>query len=213
VFDPQKPQNCELGPTPIKEHNFFFFDPGGRFHRLLLASTCLHIDTIFTPSKTKPKAVPGRPAAAEGWSIIIRDQGSSTLLPFKRRDADNQPKSYLQITRSLQKKSRAPTFDPGSKMPPAMTTAANATRDRFRGIVKNTPVVNRNPYKHEAIEYEIEIRILRILPGAGDDNLECVLFPSKWYPEKDRSDRYCALSYWWGDENEVANNKITIFHE
>lgn len=83
-------------------------------------------------------------------------------------------------------------------------------------------MVKKNTYRHEPIDYDHEIRILKILHGEGSDRLECMLFPSKLYAEKDaqgngkggeRKDRYWALSYWWGDVNEVAGNKITIFHE
>jgi len=96
--------------------------------------------------------------------------------------------------------------------------------------VKSVPVVKKNSYRHEPIDYDNEIRILKILHGKGEDRLECMLFPSRFRPEREAvngnagvngkareggstTDMYWALSYWWGDVNEVAGNKITIYHE
>jgi hypothetical protein len=140
--------------------------------------------------------------------------------PLLRDHPNDQPKSYAQVIRSLQKGQRAQTFDPGTRA--KTTTEGNAVRARFQGIVKSVPVVKKNTYRHEPIDYDHEIRILKILHGKGSDRLECMLFPSKLYAEKDgqgdgkggeRKDRYWALSYWWGDVTEVPGNKITIFHE
>jgi hypothetical protein len=143
--------------------------------------------------------------------------------PFLRDNSNDQPKSYSQVIRSLQKGQRAQTFDPGTRA--KTTTEGNAIRTRFQKIVKSVPVVRTNTYRHEPIDYNKEIRILKILHGEGSDRLECMLFPSKLHPEKElvngngkakdgrRNDRYWALSYWWGDVNEVAGNKIAIFHE
>jgi hypothetical protein len=117
---------------------------------------------------------------------------------------------------------RAQTFDPGTRT--KTTTEGNAVRARFQGIVKSVTVEKKNTYRHEPIDYDNEIRILKILHGEGNDKLECMLFPSKLRKDKDRNgdgngkgaertDRYWALSYSWGDMNEVASNKITIYHE
>jgi hypothetical protein len=88
-----------------------------------------------------------------------------------------------------------------------------AIRARFQKIVRSVPAAKYNSYKHEPIDYDNEIRILRILRGSGDDKLECMLFPSKLgqVNSESRRDRYWALSYWWGDDNEVASNKITVY--
>jgi hypothetical protein len=90
-----------------------------------------------------------------------------------------------------------------------------AIRARLQEIVRSVPAAKYNSYKHEPIDYDNEIRILRILRGSSDDKLECMLFPSKLgqVNSESRRDRYWALSYWWGDENEVASNKITVYHE
>jgi hypothetical protein len=118
----------------------------------------------------------------------------------------------------LQKGQRAKTFDPGART--KTTPEGDAIRARFQGIVKTLPAVKKNTYRHEPIDYDNEIRILKILHGEGNDRLECMLFPSKLRRDKDgngkgveRKDRYWALSYWWGDVNEVPSNRITIFHE
>jgi hypothetical protein len=135
---------------------------------------------------------------------------------------NDQPKSYAQVIRSLQRGQRAQTFDPGTRT--KTTTEGNAVRARFQGIVKSVTVEKKNTYRHEPIDYDNEIRILKILHGEGNDKLECMLFPSKLRKDKDRNgdgngkgaertDRYWALSYSWGDMNEVASNKITIYHE
>jgi hypothetical protein len=141
--------------------------------------------------------------------------------PYPRDNSNDQPRSYTQVIRSLQKGQRAQTFDPGTR--PKTTTEGNAIRARFQGIVKSVPVVKKNTYRHEPIDYDNEIRILKIFAGSGDDPLKCMLFPSRFHPELvnggekaqegERTDRYWALSYWWGDVNEIAGNKITIYHE
>jgi hypothetical protein len=42
-----------------------------------------------------------------------------------------------------------------------------------------------------------------------------MLFPTALGPGTSRraTDKYFALSYFWGDEKEVAGNKIEIFYE
>ncbi len=72
----------------------------------------------------------------------------------------------------------------------------------------------KNNYKHKSINHD-EIRILKILSGSPNEKLECMLFPMKLgqFSPKIRIERYWALSYWWGDEKEIASNKITIYHE
>ena len=143
--------------------------------------------------------------------------------PSPRDNLNGQPKSYTQPIYSLQKGQRAQTFDPGSRA--KTTTESQAIRTRFQKIVKSLPVARTNTYRHEPIDYEKEIRILKILHGEGTEGLVCMLFPSQLHPEKElvngngkararvRKDPYWALSYWWGDVNEVAGHKITIYHE
>ena len=136
--------------------------------------------------------------------------------------ANDQPKSYTHRILPLQRGQRAQTFDPGTRerANASTVTAGNAVRERFQGIVKIVPVVKKNTYRHEPIDYDNEIRILKILHGSGGEPLRCMLFPSKLCAEKgrqgkgvERTDRYWALSYWWGDVNEIASNKVTIYHE
>jgi hypothetical protein len=50
-----------------------------------------------------------------------------------------------------------------------------AIRARFQKIVRSVPAAKYNSYKHEPIDYDNEIRILRILRGSSDDRLECML--------------------------------------
>lgn len=151
---------------------------------------------------------------------IDHAQTLETMPPTPRDNPNDQPKSYSTVIRSLQRGQRAKTFDPGTGTKTTTEERGDAIRARFQGIVKSVPVVKKNTYIHKPIDYDNEIRILKILHGVGSDRLECMLFPSKLHREKDvngkgveRRDRYWALSYWWGDVNEVASNKITIFHE
>ena len=132
--------------------------------------------------------------------------------PLLREVPNDQPRSYAKVIRSLQKGQRAQTFDPGTRT--KTTSEGNAIRARFQGIVNKVPVVKKNTYTHAPIDFNNQIRILKILHGEKDDRLECMLFPSALGKEgESRTDKYWALSYWWGDENEVVGNKITIFHE
>jgi Heterokaryon incompatibility protein (HET) len=102
------------------------------------------------------------------------------------------------------------TFDSGDNV---RERSGNAVRERFRGIVEAVP--KRGSYIYKPINPLHEIRILRILHGTGDDPLNCKLYKSALTPTRDgptSSERrpYIALSYWWGLENENANNVISI---
>ncbi|KAH6714263.1 heterokaryon incompatibility protein-domain-containing protein [Leptodontidium sp. MPI-SDFR-AT-0119] len=73
---------------------------------------------------------------------------------------------------------------------------------------------------HQTIDSNHEIRILRIQHGKDGDPLECMLFPSALElgnNQKSHSEHqkwpYTALSYWWGDPDEVAGNRITIYKD
>lgn len=120
--------------------------------------------------------------------------------------------SYAPIIRSLQRSRRLPSLDLRTQ---PKTEEGNAVRARLRGLVMGAPVGMKNTYRHEPIDYGNEIRILKIFPGSSDDKLECILFPRKLgqVNSESRREGYWALSYWWGDEMEVASNKITIYHE
>ena len=115
--------------------------------------------------------------------------------------------------RSLQRGDRRATFDTGAAVP-RTTPGGNAIRARFQGLVNSVPT-KKNTYKHEPIDPDQQIRILKILHGKDDEKLQCMLFPSALGPGTSRraTDQYFALSYWWGEEKEVASNKIEIFYE
>jgi hypothetical protein len=118
---------------------------------------------------------------------------------------------HILSTRSLHMGGRLQTFD---SVYYRQTGKGNAVRARFQELFRG-PSVKKNTYRHESIDYDNEIRVLKILRGSSDDRLECVLFPMKLgqVSSKSRSERYWALSYWWGDEKEIASNEITIYYE
>ena len=111
---------------------------------------------------------------------------------------------------SMRRGDRRTTFDPGARN----TLQGNAVRARFQGLVKSVPIKKGN-YKHATIDYDHQIRILKILRGEPEADIECMLFPSTLGPATSQrtTDQYYALSYWWGDEKEVASNKIKIYSE
>jgi hypothetical protein len=94
----------------------------------------------------------------------------------------------------------------------------HATQRRKDFVQTITP--NRNTYLYEPLDSDHHIRILRIQRGNPDDELQCMLFPSalpSWNgtpsPSKNEIYGYCALSYCWGEANELSNNKITIYYD
>jgi hypothetical protein len=96
---------------------------------------------------------------------------------------------------SLQRGNRRATFDTGAAVPGA-TPGGNAIRARFQGLVNSVPT-KKNTYKHERINPDQQIRILKILHGKDDEKLQCMLFPSGLGPGTSRraTDKYYALSY------------------
>lgn len=160
---------------------------------------------------TLPAAGPG-PGPHTIDHVEYLKKAPPLLGPDMDQDSD-QPVSYAKKITSLQKGSRAATFDTGAL--PKDAQRSRYVRARFQGIVKSLPLQKTNSYKHQPIEYNHEIRILKILHGEPNDKLACILFPSALGPStsKHEKTKYWALSYWWGPEEEVANNKITIFHE
>jgi hypothetical protein len=68
-----------------------------------------------------------------------------------------------------------------------------------------TPKINE--YKYTDIDYDNDIRILKILSGSKDGTLRCMLFPSALPSSKSRSKYqsypYIALSYFWGIDDPI----------
>jgi hypothetical protein len=95
-----------------------------------------------------------------------------------------------------------------------ITEKGKAVRAQFQKLGRGISV-KKNTYRHESIDYDNEIRVLKILHGSPTDKLECMLFPMKLgqISSKSGRERYWALSYWWGDEKEIASNEITLYHE
>ncbi|PMD63606.1 uncharacterized protein K444DRAFT_556346, partial [Hyaloscypha bicolor E] len=85
----------------------------------------------------------------------------------------------------------------------AQTWDTGAART-LRGIAQKKIRLRKNTYKYKPIAYHEDIRILKILHGKEGSNLECMLFPSSLQSTKSTSTsnchRYCALSYWWGED-------------
>jgi hypothetical protein len=90
---------------------------------------------------------------------------------------------------------RARTWDTG--------TGATEPARTLRGITKKKIRQKINTYKYKDINYDDEIRILKILAGKKDSALKCMLFPSNLKlirsTTKATNHEYKGLSYWWGD--------------
>ena len=91
------------------------------------------------------------------------DHAQTQTTPAFLRD---QPRSYTQVIRSLQKRQRAQTFDPGTRS--KTTTEGDAIRATFRAIVERVPVVKKNAYKDEPIDYDNEMLSSATLPEPDD---------------------------------------------
>lgn len=102
----------------------------------------------------------------------------------------------------------------------ASKSPANKAISRLQDAVHALPKSVKGTYIHQGIDSNHEIRILRIQHGKGDDRLECMLFPSalelgnnQTSHSKHQKWPYTALSYWWGDPDEIATNRITIYYD
>ncbi|PQE25693.1 heterokaryon incompatibility -domain-containing protein [Rutstroemia sp. NJR-2017a BBW] len=96
------------------------------------------------------------------------------------------------------------------------TTGANAVRDRLRSAVRLVTPPRRGNYVYKDINYNEEIRVLKIIPDPRPAaRLRCLvatislaetteLLSHKQLP-------YCALSYYWGDDDPT--NEILIHEE
>lgn len=80
----------------------------------------------------------------------------------------------------------------------------------------------KGTHVYRKLESDYEIRVLKILPGNHPDKIECYLIPSALPPSdnapsksqskaKAETLKYDALSYWWGEPDEVARQQIMIY--
>jgi serine/threonine protein kinase len=93
--------------------------------------------------------------------------------------------------------------------------AGSSPRRIPREPAERSVIHKHNSYVHKEISYNREIRILTILHGPPDAPLECVLStipsPSILNPElstKPKPYEFCALSYYWGQDE--PRNEIKI---
>ncbi|TVY33496.1 Heterokaryon incompatibility protein 6,OR allele [Lachnellula subtilissima] len=100
-------------------------------------------------------------------------------------------------------------------------TARPTGADRARRTVnlwQRAVDVTRNPttYSYKNIDYERQIRVLKIYKGGRDDRLEGCLLPRSLVPTKGTAQdeppiQYTALSYYWG--TDAASNKIYLYND
>lgn len=100
------------------------------------------------------------------------------------------------------------------------SSKAQEVRARIQNAIDAYSITPRGTYRHQRIDPNYEIRILRIQHGKGDEPLVCMLFPSAlklWHNQKSHSKlktfRYTALSYWWGEPTGPVDNEITIYKD
>ncbi|RFU27869.1 hypothetical protein B7463_g8459, partial [Scytalidium lignicola] len=108
----------------------------------------------------------------------------------------------------------APTIGPSQEGPrhQVLDNGSKVIRERFQRVVKNISTTRGN-YRHEEIDYNNDIRILKIHHGGPNTELKCMLFPSALTTNsRHPKHSYWALSYWWGETNEQPRNKIRIYY-
>ncbi|KAA8567074.1 hypothetical protein EYC84_010148 [Monilinia fructicola] len=84
---------------------------------------------------------------------------------------------------------------------------ASNVRNRLRNVINSVTPQRVGTYVYSDINYNEEIRVLRILPGRRKSPICCVLMPSS-LPDSNKGSNstlekleYCALSYYWGDDD------------
>ncbi|PQE11085.1 heterokaryon incompatibility -domain-containing protein [Rutstroemia sp. NJR-2017a BVV2] len=146
-----------------------------------------------------------------------------------RRDAENQGNSWKLIGgcfvysmmdgEAMERKweKRTETFNtpnsPDLSNNPAAATA-NPVRDRLRAAVKIVIPPKKGNYVYRDINYNKDIRVLKIIPDRPAAKLRCLVATIALAETTDFFNHevvpYCALSYYWGTDE--AKNEILI-HE
>ncbi|KAH8805012.1 heterokaryon incompatibility protein-domain-containing protein, partial [Xylogone sp. PMI_703] len=115
--------------------------------------------------------------------------------------ANGEPRSFAPRILPSQSSSRHQALDSGS---------------RLKRVADNiiTNLTRKGTYEYDPIDCNNDIRILRIHHGPRGSELKCMLFPSALTSKSTHARHpYWALSYWWGEPNEVPKNKIRIFKD
>ena len=101
-------------------------------------------------------------------------------------------------------------------------TGAAAAKNQLRDLAVKVIDQKIGTYEFQPLDYENDIRILRIIHGQPHERLKCMLFSSALNPPDDQKSPsrsrhgvsdYWALSYWWGDPAEKPSNKIHIYYD
>lgn len=101
------------------------------------------------------------------------------------------------------------------------TLDVHPRQTRLRNIVKDFIIPpRRSTYKYKEIQSHKEIRLLRLFRGPKGTSLRSMLFTTRM-PETSNilseayaeHDEYLCLSYSWGQEHEVASNKLEVFED
>ncbi|KAH7407545.1 heterokaryon incompatibility protein-domain-containing protein [Cadophora sp. MPI-SDFR-AT-0126] len=117
--------------------------------------------------------------------------------------------------------SKAPAIGPLKRVQ-TLDTGAAAARNQLRHLAEKVIEEKIGTYEFQPLDYENDIRILRIFHGKPHEKLKCMLFPSALNPPDGQNSssrstsgisKYWALSYWWGLPDEKPSNKIHIYYD
>ncbi|KAI9644819.1 hypothetical protein NHQ30_006846 [Ciborinia camelliae] len=88
-------------------------------------------------------------------------------------------------------------------------------QDRIKDVVDEVLKEETGTFVYNDINYNEEIRVLRILRGERESQISCVLLPSALPSSNGHSNsklkklEYCALSYYWGDDDPAHQISIS----
>lgn len=106
------------------------------------------------------------------------------------------------------------------KNPFQVTKSTNSMKRKMINEDGDSAMQRQNTYKHQPIDFNTDIRILKILPGKPDEEIICTLIPSflatsndRFSASRSKAHNYLALSHWWGEAHEEPKNPITIFYD
>merc|ERR1711977_47045 len=124
---------------------------------------------------------------------------------------------YME-TPNDQPESRAPVLGPLRR---AQTLNTGAAKVSIKNVAAKLVKRKKGNYNFKPLRGHDDIRILRIIRGKKEDNLECMLFTSALNPPAGQAPpstsipkvEYWALTWGWGEPDEDPENPIRIYYD
>ncbi|PVH86407.1 hypothetical protein DL98DRAFT_582972 [Cadophora sp. DSE1049] len=164
--------------------------------------------------------------SSENLKFDLDQDDDIAEVPWPRKTADASYEAWQDmllrlpapISESPSDTTTTQVSDTKTTIPIAPSTFGSlSARSRLQAMAKSFSRTLTNAYVYQDIK-DHEMRLLKILHGETAARLECMLFATEIPGYSGQNARsivapYACISYWMGENHEIASNRIVIYYD